>query len=407
MKKRKEKYKFVPGLNLYRKRDKTLNGGKPIYGKTVRELDAKIKLLHKEAEEKAAREEEEAEREKKPTFASYAAKWEMLYSPHVRPQTADDYHTVIENHILPTLGGMALAEITADDVSEALLMVSHLSKSVYNKTYMLIKMIFDSATEAGVVECSPCPKFRRSGIMPKETTTLTPEEQEILLDAVKGTSADTFVRLALYTGMRVSEILALQWDRVYLRSRFPYIRVERTLRWKNSQAVVSNMVKSEAALRDIPIPQSLLKHLREIRKGSDSAFVIHNSSNGPLKKNQYAHLWHAVVCRSTKEREYTKYYSDGTKKCVKIKPQLGERAAHRKYRITIDFNVTPHGLRRTYITRLIAAGIDPKTVQYLAGHKSARTTMDLYAKVLYDRPEHLIPMVERAFEPQGGKTDAP
>ena len=35
---------------------------------------------------------------------------------------------------------------------------------------------------------------------------------------------------------------------------------------------------------------------------------------------------------------------------------------------TLDFTVTLHQLRHTYITNLIYSGIDPKTVQYLAGH---------------------------------------
>lgn len=41
----------------------------------------------------------------------------------------------------------------------------------------------------------------------------------------------------------------------------------------------------------------------------------------------------------------------------------------------IDFDVTPHQLRHTYITNLLYAGVDPKTVQYLAGHENSKTTM--------------------------------
>lgn len=43
--------------------------------------------------------------------------------------------------------------------------------------------------------------------------------------------------------------------------------------------------------------------------------------------------------------------------------------------------MTPHQLRHTYITNLIHAGVDPKTVQYLAGHENSKITMDIYAKV--------------------------
>ena len=57
----------------------------------------------------------------------------------------------------------------------------------------------------------------------------------------------------------------------------------------------------------------------------------------------------------------------------------------------------PHMLRHTYITNLIYKGVDPKTVQYLAGHENSKTTMDIYAKVKYNKPEKLSSVVNAAF----------
>ena len=64
---------------------------------------------------------------------------------------------------------------------------------------------------------------------------------------------------------------------------------------------------------------------------------------------------------------------------------------------SLDFDVTPHQLRHTYITNLLYAGVDPKTVQYLAGHENSKTTMDIYAQVKYNKPEHLLSVVNAAF----------
>ena len=65
--------------------------------------------------------------------------------------------------------------------------------------------------------------------------------------------------------------------------------------------------------------------------------------------------------------------------------------------------MTPHKLRHTYVTNLINTGIDPKTVQYLAGHKSSQITMDIYAKVKYNKPWELADVVNAAFpEPSMG-----
>lgn len=46
---------------------------------------------------------------------------------------------------------------------------------------------------------------------------------------------------------------------------------------------------------------------------------------------------------------------------------------------------------------LLYSGVDPKTVQYLAGHENSKTTMDIYAKVKYNKPEELFAVVNGAF----------
>ena len=79
-------------------------------------------------------------------------------------------------------------------------------------------------------------------------------------------------------------------------------------------------------------------------------------------------------------------------------PELGAYARNNgKVRYVLDFDVTPHQLRHTYITNLIAAGVDPKTVQYLAGHESSKITMDIYAKVKYNRPAEVAKLLKSAF----------
>ena len=59
--------------------------------------------------------------------------------------------------------------------------------------------------------------------------------------------------------------------------------------------------------------------------------------------------------------------------------------------------MTPHMLRHTYITNIIYAGVDPKTAQYLAGHKNSKVTMDIYAKIKYNKPEAIADTVNEAF----------
>lgn len=82
-----------------------------------------------------------------------------------------------------------------------------------------------------------------------------------------------------------------------------------------------------------------------------------------------------------------------------IYPVLGEKARNNgKVVYSLDFEVTPHQLRHTYITNLIYASVDPKTVQYLAGHENSKITMDIYAKAKYNRPKDVAPMLEHVFD---------
>ena len=137
--------------------------------------------------------------------------------------------------------------------------------------------------------------------------------------------------------------------------------------------------------------------LRKAKDSSSSEYVFANRTGGPLSYTQFRHLWHTVESRSVGERTYYKY-TDGKKVQFTVKAEKGERAKCRKYSYTIDFEVTPHLLRHTYITNLLLAGTDIKTVQYLAGHEKSKTTLDIYAHLTYNRPEDIIDKVNCAFQ---------
>ena len=72
-------------------------------------------------------------------------------------------------------------------------------------------------------------------------------------------------------------------------------------------------------------------------------------------------------------------YVNGEKITRTIEARKGEKARGNPHYYLIDFDVTPHILRHTYITNLLLAGVDIKTVQYLAGHEQSKITLDIYA----------------------------
>ena len=203
--------------------------------------------------------------------------------------------------------------------------------------------------------------------------------------------------LGLYAGLRREEILGLQWDSVYLDCEAPYLTVRRAWHTEHNRPVILTELKTKAAHRNVPLPDNLLECLKEAKKTSTSDFVVANRDGDPLSYTQFKRLWQYIVTRTTKERCYYRY-EDGKRVKHTVKPVLGQKAAHNGNVVySLDFEVTPHQLRHTYITNLIHASVDPKTVQYLAGHENSKITMDIYAKAKYNRPDELAGILEDTF----------
>lgn len=235
------------------------------------------------------------------------------------------------------------------------------------------------------------------GVPQQEKQALTDEQSKRLLETVKGLQTHTFVMLGLYAGLRREEILALQWDSVFLDTDAPYLKVCRAWHTENNRPVILTELKTKAAERKIPLPDNLAECLREVKAASISKYVICNRDGNPLTYTQFKRLWQFVVTRTAKERSYYRY-ENGKRVKHTIHPVLGQKAAHNgKVLYSLDFDVTPHQLRHTYITNLIHASVDPKTVQYLAGHENSKITMDIYAKVKYNKPDELVGAMAGAF----------
>ena len=273
---------------------------------------------------------------------------------------------------------------------------------------MLIKCVFYSAERSQLITDNPCVGISaKGGKASKKKDALTDQQVAILLDTVKELPPYLFIMIGLYSGLRREEILALQWDCVFLDESTPYISVRRAWRAEHNRPVISTVLKTKAAKRDIPIPKCLVDCLREAKANSISEYVIADSEGQPLSYSQFTRVWQYVVVRSAKERTYYKYVNGQSIKYT-VKPTLGTTQRNNpKIRYTLNFDVTPHLLRHTYITNLLYAGVDPKTVQYLAGHENSKTTMDIYARVKYNKPEELFEVVNDALNQENFDEKSP
>ena len=138
--------------------------------------------------------------------------------------------------------------------------------------------------------------------------------------------------------MRRGEICGLMWSDIDFDAQI--IHVRHSAIFISAQTVVSSDLKTAAAWRDIPIPPTLLALLTSEKNGSESPFVLHMDNGGALSQTSFSNLWDMVR--------------------------------------SLDFHVTPHQLRHTYITRLFESGLDIKEIQYLAGHTTIDMTLRVY-----------------------------
>lgn len=356
-----------------------------VYAKTPQELAQKV-----------AERTEEIERRKQlaenPLVWQYAQTWYKLYTPRLSDSRKSDYAIAINRHICPIIGSLHMLDVTPGDIADVMLSCADLSRSSQDKIVCALKKIFAAGEKAGVVRVNPCVDLRAGGKRAAEKEALTRQQMRTLEDAVAGTRIYPFVMIGLYAGLRREEILGLEWDCVHLDGAAPYISVRRALRWVHNQPVVSDELKSAAARRDVPIPPTLVGCLADQQRTATGDYVISSSDGQPWSMTAYRNAWRYITRRQTGTAKRTEHGET-----VLREKKLGETVRNSKVQITIDFGVTPHILRHTYITNLILSGANVKVVQYLAGHSKVETTLNIYTHLIERSPEANLGAVLAAF----------
>ena len=393
----------------FRKRIKGPDGKyHDVYGKTIAERDAAVAELRASwaAEEKNAAD---------PFVWQYAAAWFVRdtagKSERQRAAVADQLNRVI----CPVIGQRRMGEITADDLADVMVTRASHSRSAQEKTVQVIKRMFAAAVEADVIRKDPAAKLRPGGKRPKKKDALTAEQESTLLEAVAGCPVWLFVMLGLYTGMRREEIVGLQWDCVDLGD-VPSITVRRACRWiNNNQPEISDDLKSDAAARTMPIPPQLADALRVAKAAAGlpenvlrGRTVLAKADGSPWSYTTFTNAWHAVEARSigTVKRK-RKDPITGETVTVETAKRLGDKIRNHNAVVSIDFVVSPHILRHTYITRLILGGVPLKRVQYLAGHADPTVTIKIYTDLMGHAPEDLADDVNAVFAPKSTPPKTP
>ena len=389
--------------SYFRKRITSPDGEQvTIYGKTLAERDAKV-----EAQRAAwAAEQEQGEAL---YVSEYCADWYRRASAEMSESRKKDIRREINNNIAPIIGTKLLRDLTSDDVLDVLAARDGLSVSARRSTLQCLNRILTAAEAAGKIPRNPARDIKAGGRKKKKKIALTPAQTETLLAAVEGQRIRLFCLLGLYAGLRREEICGLRWDCVTLTGPAPHIDVRRACRWPGGVGpVVEDLLKSDASWRSVPIPKILADELRKEKKSLGkltgealgARFVVGYADGTPWTLKSLQNAWGVIEARSAGTVTRKRRDPDtGEMVAVEVEKRLGDEIPnHPAVVVSIDFSVTPHILRHTYITRLVLGGVDLKRVQYLAGHADPTVTLEIYTSLMGHQPEDLIDDVQGIFD---------
>jgi integrase len=258
------------------------------------------------------------------------------------------------------IADMELQKITEKDLKDFFIYITKYSNSVIAKIYGIVNQTFKIAVRKNILRYNFLDdqiefSIPYSNIKDKQIKAFTIEEQQQFVKALK---EDTKYRykyqflIALFTGMRMGEINALDLDDIDFKNKIIHIR--RTItRGLDERAMIGTYTKTINGTRDIIMDNHVENILKEYL------------SSSYYKENDL----HLLFCNSKKECIST----DTTNMMFKYICE--------QYNIGDGFKLHQHMLRHTFATRCIEAGMPASVLAKIMGHANVSTTLNVYCDV--------------------------
>lgn len=262
-------------------------------------------------------------------------------------------------HIIPHIGKHSADRLTPRIVSEWMTTLrTTTSAATCNKALRALRAMLRWARAQGLTDCRAADDargFRQP--RPAAPVAYTPTDVERLANACELLRDATLIRVAAYTGLRKSELLALDWRDVDLTART--LSVTRALDIDRS----FKEPKSHES-RTVPILAPGVRALEEWAKHGDTGLVFPGKDGRPLQPRNWDR---DVLGRKTTDPEY-RTAKNGDR--VSLKAGI---------RVKTGIDLQLHQLRDTYASILLASRAPVVDVQAAMGHESINTTLRHYA----------------------------
>jgi len=287
------------------------------------------------------------------TVEQYLAKWLETHS--VSPQSKARYSQLIRRHVLDSIGALRLSKLKPLHIQACIANAeTRVSVSTANDVFTLLNMALAQAVRWQLLARNPVSSVERPRLDQQDAMrVLVPSEIERLLAAARGTDLAPIIALALATGIRRGEALALKWPAVDLAAGT--ITVAESARFETGVGVVYGTPKTKKSRRTIALSADTTEMLRDHRK--------QQLANQDKWSKEWGNDDHLV-------------FTDFVGQPV----PLGSFNA-RFTRIVAAAGLTPlrfHDLRHTHGTLLAGAGVNPKVISDRLGHSDVKFTLNRY-----------------------------
>lgn len=287
----------------------------------------------------------------------------------LKPNTVKRYRQVFKSFIAPVLGGKSMNEISAGEVEDLLkdLIVRGISPTTVSNVKTVLNRVFAAAFHRHMIPYNPMHDVEtlRYPKHAKERDAFTEEQLEELGKRLEESRCEPGIKLALrlaaWTGMRIGEVLALQWCDVDWKNGF--IKVRHTLVKERGRYVLGSP-KTENSVRNVPVSAPHLEELKEWKNDKARKGLVQATAR-PYKQLLFLSRNFGPISESSVDRVMRHIVSS-----MKEDNLLDH-----------DGSYVVHSLRHTFATRGARKGLPPKVLGSIMGHGSIKVTMDVYTHV--------------------------
>lgn len=308
----------------------------------------------------------------KTTVGAYLTHWLATAERTIRPSTYGVYRAIVETHLIPALGTIPLSRLKPLHIEHYYAKASsRLAPSTVRQHHAILHRAFDQAVRWHLLPSNPTTHVEKPRLTEQELNVWSAEQAAAF---VTGSASDPLAalwHLAIASGMRQGELLALRWPDVDLERSS--ITVQRTLTRDRAGSWTTGEPKSSAGRRTIALP------------GATITTLVRHKTDQERRRQEYGAGWVAGLL--VFDRGDGQFITPST-----IKDRF-DRLITAVGLPRIRF----HDLRHTSATIALEHGVGIKILAERLGHSSPTLTLTRYAHVTETAQRAAATALERAI----------